>query len=199
MDVSNALGLIIDLALIAVIAIILITNTKRGFLYSVTVLTGKFVSIILAFFLSKYATFIFERPVNALWAKAGKVAETLPWVADVLCVILAFILCVIIVRIIFKIIATATSDIGGKLGTLNHVLGFVLGLVIAFVAVQLIAVAVFLVGMLLSIVAPEIGHLITNGTTFTRWVYDHNVLIGLFKAMFNGLFDVAEQAFTAIG
>ena len=192
------LGLIIDIALIVVIAIILITNTKKGFLYSVTVLTGKLVSLILAFFLSNSATFIFERPVHTLWEKTGVVAETLPWVADVLCVILAFILCVIIVRIIFKIIASATSDIGGKLGTLNHVLGFVLGLVIAFVAVQLIAVAVYLVGMILGTVAPEIGSQITSGTKFTRWVYEHNVLIGLFRSIFNSVFDIAENAFASI-
>lgn len=197
MNVS--LGFIIDLALIVVLALILIVNTKRGFLYSVTVLTGKFVSIFLAFFLSKYAKFIFVRPVDAIWSKTGKIAEALPWVADVLCIILAFLLCVLVIRIIFRIIASATSGINGKLGTLNHVLGFVLGLVIAFVAVQLIAVAIYLVGLVMGIFVPEMGHQLINGAKFTRWVFEHNVLIDLIKSIFGSVLKAAGSTISSIG
>jgi uncharacterized membrane protein required for colicin V production len=194
-----SIGIIIDLVLVAILAIILFVNTKRGFLYAITVLTGNFVSLILAFFLSKYVSFIFERPVNAIWEKAGEVAKKLPWVADVICVVLAFILCVLVVRLVFKIIAMATSGIDGKLGKLNHFLGFVLGIVIAFVAVQLIAVAVYLVGFVLSMVVPEIGYQLTNGARFTRWVYDHNVLIGLLKSILGSVLNVAGNAMSSIG
>lgn len=195
----NVLGLIIDLALIAVLALILFINTKRGFLYSVTVLTGKFVSIFLAFFLSKYAKFIFTRPIGALWAKTGKLAETLPWVADILCVILAFILCVIVIRIIFRILASATSNIDGKLGKINHVLGFVLGLAIAFVVVQIIAVVIYLVGLVMGIFTPDMGWQLTEGARFTRWVFDHNVLIDLFKSILGSVFHTAGDAISSIG
>ena len=195
---NSAIGLIVDIALIVITALILIINTKRGFLYSVTVLTGKFISIFLAFFLSKYVTFIFRRPVNALWSKAGEIAKKLPWVAEVLCVILAFLLCVIVIRIIFKIIASATSGISGKLGTLNHVLGFILGLLIAFVVIQLIAVVIYLISTVVSIFVPDFGASLISGAKFTKWVYDHNVLISLIKTILESVMFVFKEGVFAV-
>ena len=173
----NMVGFLVDLALIAVAALILIVNTKRGFLYSLTVISGKLVSLILAFFASRYVNFIFMRPAMAIWSKLGDFAARFTFIPYVISVILAFIVTLIVVRLIFRLIASATSGIGGKLGTLNHVLGFVLGLAIAFVAVQLIAVGIFLVNLVIGVFSPQMSGLLTNGAGFTNWVVENNVLV----------------------
>lgn len=184
---QNVLGLMVDLSLVVIAAIILIVNTKKGFLYSVTVLTGKFVSIIFALFASRYVSFIFMKPANAIWAKLGEFAQRFTFIPHVISVILAFIVTLIIVRIVFKLIASATSNIKGAAGTVNHVLGFVLGLAIAFVAVQIIAVVIYVVGLLLTLFDIDIGRQITVGARLTRWVFDNNVLIGLLRSFLTTL------------
>lgn len=178
---NNLIGLMVDLALVAVAAIILIVNTKKGFLYSVTVLTGKFVSIIFALFASRYVSFIFSKPAYAIWEKLGEWAQRLPFIPHAISVILAFIVTLVIVRIVFKLIASATSNIKGAAGTVNHVLGFVLGLAIAFIAVQLIAVAIYVISLVLTVLNIDLGRQISVGAKLTRWVFDNNVLIGLLR------------------
>ena len=152
-------------------------------MYALTVITGKFVSLLLAFFFSKYLTFIFEPFVSKLWSKAGTIAETCPWVVDIICTVLAFIVCVIIVRLVFWIIAKLTSGIEGKLGTANHVLGFVVGLLIAFIGVQILAVVIFVVAQIVGIANPKIATSVVDGSILTEWVVEHNILIDLIKSI----------------
>ena len=184
----NVLGLIIDLALIAVAALILIINTKRGFLYSLTVLSGKIVSLIFAFFASRYINFIFYKPAMAVWSRLGAFAQKLTIIPYLLSVILACL--VVIVRVVFRLIASATSNMGGKLGTANHVLGFVLGLAIAFVVIQIIAVVIYVAGIVIGIILPDIGNQITGGARFTRWIFNNNVLVSLIKSVFATLLNI---------
>lgn len=187
---NNLIGLMVDLALVAVAAIILIVNTKKGFLYSVTVLTGKFVSIIFALFASRYVSFIFSKPAYAIWEKLGEWAQRIPFIPNVISVILAFIVTLVIVRIVFKLIASATSNIKGAAGTVNHVLGFVLGLAIAFIAVQLIAVAIYVISLVLTVLNIDLGRQISVGAKLTGWIFEHNVLIGLIKSLFETIANV---------
>lgn len=177
------LGIIADIALIVVFALTCYIYTKRGFLYALTVITGKFVSLLLAFFFSKYLTFIFEPSVGKLWEKTGKLAEICPWVVDIICTVLAFIVCVIIVRLVFWIIAKLTSGIEGKLGTANHVLGFIAGLLIAFIGVQILAVVIFVVAQIVGIANPKIATSVVDGSILTEWVVEHNILIDLIKSI----------------
>lgn len=186
----SGIGLIVDLVLVAIAAIILIVNTKKGFLYSVTVLTGKFVSFIFALFISKYVNFIFLKPANAIWAKLGDFAQKFTFIPYVISVILAFIVTLVVVRLVFKLIASATSNIKGAAGTVNHVLGFVLGLAIAFVAVQIIAVVIYVVALVLTLFDVEIGRQISDGAKLTGWIFEHNVLIGLIKSLFETIANV---------
>ncbi|MGM9648094.1 MAG: CvpA family protein [Eubacteriales bacterium] len=182
------MSMILDILVIATLAICIFLYTKRGFIKGIMGLCGCFIAMIAAALAGPILQPLLEVPLHKLLSEnAGEaglssllgVDITASVAASVISFFLLFLLFMVLVKVITYLI-----DRFFRLPVLkqaNKLLGFALGLLIGLIYAQILSVFLFTFSEVLVTSLGWLSKEAFEGSVVARWMFDHN----LFRILIN--------------
>ncbi len=174
------MSMLLDLLVIATLAICIFLYTKRGFIRGVMGLCGSLIAMIAATLTKPLIQPLFESALKDLLGGDGDslssvlgVSITARAVASVISFFLLFLFYMVILSV-----ATHLIDRFCRLPVLkqaNRILGLVLGLVIGLIYAQILAIFLFTFSELLVNSLGWMSQEAFEGSVVARWMFDHNL------------------------
>lgn len=183
------MSMLLDVIVLAVLALCIFINTKRGFVKSLLHFVGFFVALICAYLIEPMLSPILEAPIaaalNSYDGSSGSLSDMLHM--DITAEIIATVASFAILFVVFSVIvalATWLVDLIFRLPVLkqaNKLLGFILGLTIGIFYAQLLSIFFFTFSEFLIASQDWVTREAFEGSVVARWMFDHN----LFKMLFS--------------
>lgn len=183
------MSMLLDVIVLAVLALCLFINTKRGFVKSLLDFIGCFVALICAYLAIPFLKPMLEPPIHNLLERYdgsdGSLSELLETdiTAEIIAEVTAFAILFVLLTVIVRL-ATLLIDRIFRLPILkqaNKTLGFLLGLAIGVFYAQLLSIFFFTFSEILIASQDWITREAFEGSVVARWMFDHN----LFKMLFS--------------
>ncbi len=183
------MSMLLDIIVLAVLAICIVIYTKRGFMKSLLNFIGFFVALVCAYLAQPVLAPALEGPIGRTLAgydgSDGTLSEMLgsDITASIIASVVAFAILFILFSVAVKLVAWFVDRVFRLpvLKQANKLLGLILGLLIGLFYAQLLAIFFFTFSELLIASFDWITGEAFEGSVVARWMFDHN----LFKMLFS--------------